>query len=109
MVVPLEVTAPCVHTCMYDLYTQIRIKYLFFSLKQIAFPLKGDRFAGCFCAAASPILITIPFLPALFMAGGGESSSSFEPEQGLCLVALITEWSSSSKVAFPKVSHSRCG
>ena len=41
----------------------------------------------------------------LFMAGGDESWSIFEPEQGLCFVALITELSTSSNVAFPEDSH----
>lgn len=41
----------------------------------------------------------------LFMVGGDHSSSIFEPEQGLCFVALITELSTSSNMAFLKVSH----
>lgn len=41
----------------------------------------------------------------LFKAGGDESPRVFEPQQGLCLVALIAESSSSSNVAFLKVSR----
>lgn len=43
-------SSACVYVCVY--ISLNIIKYLFCSLKQTGFPLEGNQFVGCLCAAA---------------------------------------------------------
>lgn len=71
---------------------EIRIKYAFFTvLKQIGFPLGGDRFGGCLCAQRCGSLLQFPSFQCLLWQEVMRAEEFFGTELGVCFVAWINK------------------
>lgn len=93
------------YVCICIFKSELNI-FLFFFLQFIKtnFPLGIDQFGGCLCAAEPWILIPLLSFQCLLWQEVLRAEAFLETDLSMCFVALASQLSIPSSVAFPNVA-----